>query len=185
LQHDVYFGEDEQLVSGATVDTLGIYRGRQAAQMITYNPGNLKLEKTYYWRIDEINQTDPNSPWKGKIWSFTMSDFIVVDDFEGYNSGENQIWYSWHDGLGSNIPESFLPGNGTGSVVGDETTPSYTEETIVHSGRQSMPFSYENNKYWSARYSESEKIFNLFEIEGEDSYRRLVAFITGDDYSFK
>jgi len=34
---------------------------------------------------------------------------------------------------------------GTGSAVGDETTGSYTEDTIVHGGRQAMPLFYDNN----------------------------------------
>ncbi|HCO96483.1 MAG TPA: hypothetical protein DIU00_21515, partial [Phycisphaerales bacterium] len=27
---------------------------------------------TYYWRIDEINEGDPASPWVGDVWSFTV-----------------------------------------------------------------------------------------------------------------
>jgi len=27
---------------------------------------------TYYWRVDEVNETDPNSPWKGDVWSFSV-----------------------------------------------------------------------------------------------------------------
>jgi hypothetical protein len=30
-------------------------------------------------------------------------------------------------------------------MVGDESTPSYTEETIVHGGSQSMPLFYDNS----------------------------------------
>ena len=47
--------------------------------------------------------------------------------------------------------------NYTGSAVGDETTPSYTEETIVHGGKQSMPLAYNNNKKGLAKYSETHK----------------------------
>ena len=46
--------------------------------------------------------------------------------------------------------------NGTGSAVGDETTASYTEETIVNGGLQSMPLVYNNNQQGSAKYSEVE-----------------------------
>jgi hypothetical protein len=49
------------------------------------------------------------------------------------------------------------PGNGTGAAVGDETTASYTEQTIVHGGRQSMSLSYDNNKQGYAKYSEVER----------------------------
>ena len=40
-------------------------------------------------------------------------------------------------------------------MVGDETTYSYTEETIIHGGAQSMPFWYDNQQ-GSAKYSEVE-----------------------------
>jgi len=75
-----------------------------------------------------------------------------------YDADENQIWYAWHDGLGygSQMNPPYFAGNGTGAAVGDETTPSYTEETIVHGGGQSMPFLYDNNKQGYANYSEAE-----------------------------
>ena len=158
LQHDVYFGEDEQVVADATTESLGIYRGRQAAAMTTYDPGSLELFKTHYWRIDEVNDTDPNSLWKGNVWCFTTANFIIVDDFEDYDA-ENQVWFSWHDGLGYGAPgvEPYYPGNGTGAVVGDETWMwgSHMETDIVHGGRQSIPYSYNNDKPGYFKYSEA------------------------------
>jgi hypothetical protein len=79
-----------------------------------------------------------------------------VDDFEGYDNID-QIWWAWKDGLGfaPHHNEPAYPGNGTGSTVGNEDTVSYTEETIVHSGRQSMPLSYDNNKQGYSKYSEA------------------------------
>jgi hypothetical protein len=81
-----------------------------------------------------------------------------VDDFEDYDVGNDEIWWAWKDGLGYVVhgTEPAYPGNGTGSAVGDETTASYTEETIVHSGRQSMPLTYDNNKQGYSKYSEVE-----------------------------
>jgi prepilin-type processing-associated H-X9-DG protein len=35
-------------------------------------PEGLAPGTTYYWRVDEVNDADPNSPWKGAIWSFTI-----------------------------------------------------------------------------------------------------------------
>jgi hypothetical protein len=92
------------------------------------------------------------------VWSFTVADFILVDDFETYDANDNQIWFFWHDGLGYGTPDfpPFFAGNGTGAAIGDEDTASYTEETIVHGGNQSMPLSYDNNKQGFAMYSETE-----------------------------
>jgi hypothetical protein len=140
LYHDVYFGEDEEAVTNATTESPHIYCGRQPAEMTTYDPGTLGLSKTYYWRIDEVDIFDPNSLWKGNVWSFTTANFLVVDDFESYNDLDeshpdtNRIFQTW-------IAPS-TPGN-DGAMVGHPGVP-FAEQTIVHSGSQSMPFYYDN-----------------------------------------
>jgi hypothetical protein len=155
--HDVYFGTDENAVKNATKDSPE-YKGARILGNESYDPGKLDWYTSYYWRIDEVNDLHPDSPWPGTLWSFTTGDFLLIDNFEDYNAEENQIWYAWHDGLGYGVPgiEPYFAGNGTGAAVGDETTASYTEETIVHSGRQSMPIVYDNNKQGFANYSEVE-----------------------------
>ncbi|HUT47528.1 MAG TPA: hypothetical protein VMX36_14700, partial [Sedimentisphaerales bacterium] len=155
--HEVYFGTDADAVKNATTASPE-YKGPKALGEENYDPGKLTLNTTYYWRIDEVNGVNPDSPWAGKVWSFTTSDFFVIDDFENYDAGENQIWFSWHDGLGYGTPGSadYFAGNGTGAAVGDENTPSYTEETIVHGGSQSMPIAYDNNKQDYSKYSQVE-----------------------------
>ena len=155
--HEVYFGTNSDNVKNATKASPE-YKGPKALGEESYDPGVLTLNKTYYWRIDEVNGVNPENPWAGNIWSFTTSDFFVIDDFEEYDSGENQIWFSWHDGLGYGTPGTpgYFAGNGTGATVGDENTLSYTEETIVHGGLQSMPFEYDNNKQGYSKYSEVE-----------------------------
>jgi len=155
--HEVYFGTDADAVANATTASPE-YKGPKALGEESYDPGKLILNTTYFWRIEEVNGVNPDSPWAGNVWSFTTSDFFVIDDFELYDAGENQIWFSWHDGLGYGTPGTadFFAGNGTGAAVGDENTPSYTEETIVHGGDQSMPIVYDNNKQGYAYYSEVE-----------------------------
>ena len=155
--HEVYFGTDEEAVRNAT-QASPEFKGTKALGDESYDPGTLAWVTTYYWRIDEINPANPDSPWVGNVWSFTTADFLIIDDFEGYNAGENQIWFSWHDGLGYGTPgvDPYFAGNGTGAAVGDESTPSFTEETIVHGGSQSMPLVYDNNKQDYAKYSEVE-----------------------------
>jgi hypothetical protein len=155
--HEVYLGTDEEAVKNATTASPE-YKGTKALGDESYDPGKLAWHTKYYWRIDEVNGVNPDSPWIGNLWSFTTGDFLLIDNFEDYNADENQIWFAWHDGLGAGAPgtPNYLPGNGTGSAVGDETTASYTEETIVHGDSQSMPVAYDNNKQGSANYSEVE-----------------------------
>jgi hypothetical protein len=143
--HEIYFGTD-----AASLELKG--SGNLGSE--SYESGQLEWNTTYYWRVDEVNNANADSPWTGPLWSFTTANFLVVDDFEDYDAADNQIWYAWHDGLGYGTPgvEPYAPGNGTGSAVGDDTTPSYTEETIVHGGSQSMSFWYDNS---ILRYSEA------------------------------
>jgi hypothetical protein len=155
--HEVYFGTDVDTVKNATKISPE-YKGPKALGEESYDPGKLTLNTAYYWRIDEVNGASTDSPWAGNVWSFTTGDFFILDDFEDYDAVENQIWYAWHDGLGYGTPGTadYFAGNGTGAAVGDETTASYTEETIVHGGGKSMPIAYDNNKQGYSKYSEVE-----------------------------
>jgi hypothetical protein len=157
VSHEVYFGTDAAAVANADKSSPE-YKGTKALGDESYDPGKLAWFTQYFWRIDEVNDLNPDSPWTGNLWSFTTGDFIVVDDFEDYDADENQIWYSWIDGLGFGVlgSDPYNPGNGTGSAVGDENSPSYTEETIVHSGGQAMPLEFNNNKSGYVNYSEAE-----------------------------
>ena len=156
--HDVYFGTDEEAVRNADTSSPE-YKGTRPLGFESYDPGVLEWDTTYYWRVDEINNNNPDSPWVGGVWSFTTANFLIVDDFEDYDVGNNEIWWVWIDGLGY-ASHPTLPahaGNGTSSMVGDETTGSYMEETIVHGGGKSMPVFYDNNQQGKLRYSEVEK----------------------------
>ncbi len=179
--HQVYFGADEEAVRNATTASPE-YKGIKALGSENYDPGILDSGSTYYWRIDEVNDTNPDSPWTGNIWSFTTANFLVVDDFEDYDAGDNQIWYAWKDGLGYGIPgtDPYYAGNGTGSAVGDENTPSYTEETIVQGGNQAMPLFYDNNKQGFFKYSEAELTLTYPRDWTEKGVNMLTIWFRGD-----
>ncbi len=176
--HQLYFGTDKDAVKNADTSSPE-YKGTADLGSETFEPGKLLWDTTYYWRIDEANNVNPDSPWTGNIWSFTTANFLVVDDFEDYDAGENQIWFAWHDGLGFGTPgvDPYFAGNGTGSAVGDENTPSYTEETIVHGGSQSMPVFYDNS---ILRYSEVEKTLTYPRDWTENGVNTLTIWFHGD-----
>jgi hypothetical protein len=144
--HQVYFGSDKDAVKNADTGSPE-YKGTRALGSESYDPGMLEWDTTYYWRIDEVNSPNPDSPWTGILWSFTTANFLVVDDFESYNDidppdpGSNRIFEAWLDGYG-------IPTNG--ALVGNDLPP-YAEQTIVHGGNQSMPYFYDN----SVGYSEA------------------------------
>ncbi|HOI35861.1 MAG TPA: discoidin domain-containing protein [Bacillota bacterium] len=68
VTHDVYVGTSFDDVNEGTIGS-PTYRGNQTD--VTYALGDLALETTYYWRIDEVNDAAASSPWKGQVWSFT------------------------------------------------------------------------------------------------------------------
>jgi hypothetical protein len=71
--HDVYFGTDETAVYNADTTSPEFQTNRTEPNWSTTNyASTLELFRTYYWRVDEVNVADVNSPWKGDIWSFTV-----------------------------------------------------------------------------------------------------------------
>ncbi len=127
--HQVYFGTD-----AASLELKG--SGNLGAE--SFESGQLEWNTTYYWRVDEANSANPDSPWTGPLWSFTTANFLIIDDFEAYNDinegeeGSNRIYLAWVDGYDNPAMN--------GSVVGHP----FAERTIVHSGNQSMPMAYDN-----------------------------------------
>jgi hypothetical protein len=74
--HNVYFGTDMDAVTQrktsvliATTDVPFALVGRPGYAF----PNGLQMGTTYYWCVDEVNSTEPDSPWQGNIWSFRFS----------------------------------------------------------------------------------------------------------------
>ncbi|MHC4325083.1 MAG: PA14 domain-containing protein, partial [Planctomycetota bacterium] len=177
--HEVYFGTDADAVRNADKSSPE-YKGPKALDEESYDPGQLAWFTEYFWRIDEVNTLNPESPWTGNLWSFTTGDFLVVDDFEDYNIGDNEIWFAWNDGLGAGAPGTpgYVAPNGTGSMIGDDTTGSYTEETIVHGGNKSMPYWY-NNQQSLNKYSEAKLTLTAPRDWTEEGVTRLSLWFRG------
>ncbi|MCK4574380.1 MAG: LamG domain-containing protein, partial [candidate division Zixibacteria bacterium] len=145
-QHDIYFGTDlDAVVDVDASDTSGVYRGRQNLGEESYTPTEvLEFNQTYYWRIDQYN--NDATIGKGNIWTFTVADYLIIDDFEDYtNYQPDDIFSTWSDGY--TIDEN-------GALVGYDE-PDFVETEIVNSGNQSMPYIYYNSG--PANYSEASR----------------------------
>ncbi|MBN2129559.1 MAG: DUF1349 domain-containing protein [Sedimentisphaerales bacterium] len=128
-RHKVYFGTNASSLS---------YRGQQTST--SYSPGTLQWGQSYYWRIDGVRSNGSTIP--GKLWKFTVADYLVVDDFESYTaSSPNRIFDVWTDGAADSQ---------NGSWIGYQDAP-YVERNSVHEGAQAMPFGYDNS--WSSYLS--------------------------------
>ncbi len=171
VSHDIYIGDNfDDVNDGAE----GTFRGNQAeAYLVAGFPGfaypdGLIRGTTYYWRIDEVNDTEPNSPWKGEVWSFKIANYLVVDDFEDYNDyPPDDIFSTWIDGYGVAT---------NGALVGNDTPP-FAEQSIVHSGAQSIPYFYDN--IGTANYSEAERTFSPAEDWTRESVKVLSLWFKG------
>jgi len=152
-QHNLYLSTDQQAVTDGSAPVTTVTSP-------SYVP-TLNLASTYYCRVDEVNEAQTPSVWPGDLWSFSTPEYLVVDDFESYtNNSPNRVFQTWIDGLGFSEDEFFPqdnPGNGSGSAVGyDPLVGDIMEKTIVHSGRQSMPMTYDNG---TVAYSEATRTF--------------------------
>ena len=110
VSHDVYLGDDFDVVTDATRDS-DEFRGNQT---LTYYvagfpgfayPEGLVPGTTYYWRIDEVNDADPDSPWKGLIWSFSIPPKTSYnpDPPDGAGLADTAVTLSWTPGFGSKL----------------------------------------------------------------------------------
>jgi hypothetical protein len=127
-KHQVYFGASRDAVAAGDADV-----DKGMVDDPNYAPGELQPLSTYFWRVDEIVATGGTQT--GPVWTFTT--IQSVDDFESYNDEEDQgtrIYETWLDG--------YTDGS-SGSVVGN-WDPPFAEQTIIRSGKQSMPFDYNN-----------------------------------------
>jgi hypothetical protein len=142
--HQVYLGTDKDAVRNAT-KTSPEYKGSKNLSDEKYDPGQLAQDTSYYWRIDEVDSQ--NNTQKGNVWTFTTADYLVVDDWESYNNidppdpASNTIFAYWMDGYQTTT---------NGALIGNDAPP-YAEPTVVHGGRQSMPYLYDiTGKYAEA-----------------------------------
>ncbi|MHC4806301.1 MAG: LamG domain-containing protein [Planctomycetota bacterium] len=166
--HDVYVSTDQQAVIDGTAPVVTVAE-------TSYGPLALDLGVTYYWKINEVNEAQTPTTWESNLWSFTTTDHLVVDDFESYNDLEtsepesNRIYLTWLDGY--DVPTN-------GSLVG-YGVPPFAERTIVHSGKQSMPLSYDNTG--TAAYSEAERTFAAAQNWTQAGAATLVLYFHGTE----
>jgi hypothetical protein len=114
VSHDVYLGDDFDEVNNGTGDT---FRGNQTTTMFLAGfpgfayPDGLVPGTTYFWRIDEVNEADPNSPWKGPVWSFSIPPKTAYhpDPADGAEFVDpNNVTLSWTPGFGAILHTVYL-----------------------------------------------------------------------------
>ncbi|MCP4607152.1 MAG: LamG domain-containing protein, partial [Planctomycetes bacterium] len=106
--HDVYLGDNFDDVDAGAEST---FIGNQGGTFLVAGfpgfafPDGLIPGTTYYWRIDEVNDAEPNSPWKGDLWSFMIPPKTAyapnpADSGETVGVNDN---LSWTEGFGAKL----------------------------------------------------------------------------------
>jgi len=118
VSHDVYLGDNFDDVNDGTADT---FRGNQPLTSTTLiagffgfpYPDGLVPGTTYYWRIDEVNDADPNSPWKGNVWSFFIPPRTAYDPIpaDGVKFAKPDVELSWTAGFNAKLHYVFFGDN--------------------------------------------------------------------------
>jgi len=159
VSHDVYLGDHFDDVSNGSGDT---FRGNQNTTFYVAGfagfayPDGLVPGTTYFWRIDEVNDADPNSPWKGPVWSFSIppKTAYAPDPSDGAEFVDLETELSWTAGYGAILHTIYL-GDNYDDVSNAEGEPSQGSTTY-------KPASLEREKiyYW-----------RVDEFDGSDSYK--------------
>ena len=113
VSHDVYLGDNLDDVDNGAEAT---FRGNQGSTMVIAGfagfpfPDGLVPGTTYYWRIDEVNDTDPNSPWKGDIWSFMIPPKTAYspDPPDGAEFVDVDARFQWTPGFGAVLHTFYI-----------------------------------------------------------------------------
>ncbi|MGB2865027.1 MAG: hypothetical protein WBC05_16995, partial [Sedimentisphaerales bacterium] len=154
--HNVYFGTDFDDVNQASIsDPRGVLVGENLAVTAYDPPGLLEFGQTYYWRVDEVNAPPDSTIYRGDVWSFTILDFLVVDNFEGYTDFQpNDIFSTWLDGYGTDDNGALVGYDSPDIDAGEH----FVETEIVHTGDQSLPYFYNNDMKYSEAWRQLDSI---------------------------
>ena len=101
--HLVYFGESFDAVDAGQVEPVATTTASLRVGMTAPYAAGLSPGQTYYWRIDEVNDLHPESPWKGNVWSFRVRPVTAwapspADGLQYLLPGQT---LSWEHGVGA------------------------------------------------------------------------------------
>ncbi len=77
--YDVYFGTSAADVNSATrTDTTGLLVSLGQTATTFRPPVSLAYGQTYFWRVDEVNESVGGAVHKGAVWSFTVEPYAYA-----------------------------------------------------------------------------------------------------------
>jgi hypothetical protein len=116
VTHDLYFGTSFDDVNDGAEETF-VGSLPETFQVVGFAgfpaPDGLIPGTTYYWRVDEVNEADPNSPWRGDIWSFSIPPKTAYfpDPIDGAEFVDLDATLSWTPGYGAKLHTVYIGDN--------------------------------------------------------------------------
>ena len=113
VSHDLYFGASFDDVNDGAEGTL-VGNLAMTSQVVGFAgfpaPDGLVPGTTYYWRVDEVNDADPDSPWMGNVWSFTVPSKVAYNPApsDGERFIETDVTLAWTPGFGAKLHTVYL-----------------------------------------------------------------------------
>ena len=155
VSHNVYLSENFDDVDDSTPGSPG-FRGNQTFAFLVAGlpgfpyPDGLIPETTYYWRIDEVNDADPNSPWKGNIWSFSIPPKLAHkgSPSDGAKFVDPNVTLNWKPGMRATMHAVYFGDNF--DDVNNATSGAFQGETTYSPGT----LEFEKTYYWRVDQSD-------------------------------
>ncbi|MEA3226960.1 MAG: LamG domain-containing protein, partial [Planctomycetota bacterium] len=135
VSNDIYFGTNfDDVNDGAEAAFAG--NTATASQVVGF-PGfpasdGLQPGVTYYWRVDGINDADPNSPWKGDVWSFFVPPRTAYnpDPADGARFIDTDVTLNWTGGFDAKLHSVYF-GDNPDDVAGASGALPQTDATFA------------------------------------------------------
>ena len=107
VSHDVYFGESFDDVNQATPES-DVFQGNQTGTELALP--DLTPGATYYWRVDEVNDANAASPWRGTVWSFWIQPATAWNPApaDGVEFVDPEGELTWQPGMGTLFHTVYL-----------------------------------------------------------------------------
>jgi len=120
--HDVYLGTTFDDVNDASrANPAGVLVSQGQPDVSYAPPSVLEFDRTYYWRVDEVNAPPDSTIFKGTVWSFTVEPLAyAIDHVLATSNGSSDA------GAG---PENTV--NGSGLNANDEHSIDATDMWLV------------------------------------------------------
>ncbi len=135
VSHDVYLSDNfDDVNDGAAAAFQGSKVLTDTTLIVGFFgfplPDGLVPGTTYYWRIDEINDTEPNSPWIGPVWSFWVPPKTAYNQApaEAATFVATDAELSWTAGFGAQLHTVYFGddldtvSNASGGTLTTDTT---------------------------------------------------------------